>query len=141
MEMDTISNSSDGEDDDDVTMDDTEPKKLESDIYQKYNFNYRPPELPIVASRQKICKTIRTNSVVVLQGSTGCGKTTQVPQFILDDAYKNGEYCNIVVTQPRRIAAMSIATRVASERKWEIGSVVGYQVHIYYWLNLILLFF
>ena len=51
-----------------------------------------------------------------------------MPQFILDNAYRNDEPVNIVVTQPRRIAAISVAMHVASERGWEIGSYVGYQV-------------
>lgn len=49
--------------------------------------------------------------------------------MILDDARNNKKHCNIVVTQPRRIAARSIAERVAAERGWELGSVVGYQVN------------
>lgn len=54
--------------------------------------------------------------------------TFQVPQFILDDAVKNEAGCRIAVTQPRRIAAISVAQRVAAERGWELGSLVGYQV-------------
>ena len=61
-------------------------------------------------------------------GATGSGKTTQVPQYILDYYYQQRKYCNIVVTQPRRIAAESISKRVCDERGWEPGHVVGYQV-------------
>lgn len=61
-------------------------------------------------------------------GATGSGKTTQVPQYILDEYAKNQRYCNIIVTQPRRIAAISIAKRVCQERGWTQGSLVGYQV-------------
>ena len=60
---------------------------------------------------------IRENQVVLISGETGCGKTTQVPQFIMDDAAASGaKQCNIICTQPRRIAALSVAERVASER-------------------------
>ena len=59
---------------------------------------------------------------------TGCGKTTQVPQFILDDATEKRRPCNIVITQPRKIAAKSIAQRVCTKRHWEVGSVCGYQI-------------
>lgn len=49
--------------------------------------------------------------------------------MILDDAFKTKKPCKIVVTQPRRIAAKSIADRVAQERGWDLGSIVGYQVN------------
>lgn len=49
--------------------------------------------------------------------------------MILDEAYANKKHCNIIVTQPRRIAARSIASRISEEREWELGSVVGYQVN------------
>lgn len=68
------------------------------------------------------------NEVLIIEGPTGCGKTTQVPQFILDDCRSKNQLCNIVVTQPRRIAAISVAHRVCEERNWGLGSVCGYQV-------------
>lgn len=97
-------------------------------VYERYPFHYVEPNLPIVAWRQHILQTIDASPVTVLQGSTGCGKSTQLPQFILDQARERGEHCNIVVTQPRRIAARSICMRVCGERKWECGSLVGFQV-------------
>jgi ATP-dependent RNA helicase TDRD9 len=63
-----------------------------------------------------------------VEGFTGCGKTTQVPQFILDNAIEHGHKIRIAVTQPRRIAAISVAQRVCEERGWPVGSLVGYQV-------------
>ena len=66
----------------------------------------------------------------MIQGETGSGKTTQVAQFILDHYAANNRYCNIVVTQPRRIAAISIARRVCAERGWQLGRICGYQVSI-----------
>ena len=73
-------------------------------------------------------ETISNNRVTVIEGETGCGKTTQVPQFILDDCYEKDQYCNIIITQPRRIAAITIAKRVTLERRWPDKSICGYQV-------------
>jgi hypothetical protein len=72
--------------------------------------------LPVFAYREKLLATIGANSVVVVEGETGSGKTTQVPQFVLEQAAAAGEACNVVVSQPRRVSAMSIAERVAQER-------------------------
>lgn len=72
------------------------------------------------------------SQVVVISGETGCGKSTQVPQFILDNWLENfkdgGEHVEIVCTQPRRISAIGVADRVAEERVEKTGQVVGYQV-------------
>ncbi|CAG8442870.1 9273_t:CDS:2 [Ambispora leptoticha] len=86
--------------------------------------------LPITQYAETIIKTMEENPIMVIVGSTGCGKTTQLPQLILEDAIKkkNGARCNIVVTQPRRIAAISVAQRVAVERAEKLGATVGYQV-------------
>lgn len=66
-------------------------------IYQTYNFAYRPKiDLPILSMRNKIVSMIASNSVVVIRGSTGCGKTTQVPQLILDAAFQKKQHCNII---------------------------------------------
>lgn len=72
--------------------------------------------------------TIESNQVTIIHGATGSGKTTQVPQYILDHYANEGRYCNIIVTQPRRIAAISIARRVCHERNWTLGTVCGYKV-------------
>lgn len=66
--------------------------------------------------------------MTVIQGATGSGKTTQVAQYILDYYASINQYCNIIVTQPRRIAAISIARRVCLERGWQLGTICGYQV-------------
>jgi len=77
----------------------------------------------------QVISTIESSQVTVVQGATGSGKTTQVAQYILDHHARLNTYCNIIVTQPRRIAAISIAKRVCQERNWPEGSVCGYQVH------------
>ncbi len=66
---------------------------------------------------------------MIIKGVTGCGKTTQVPQFIFDSYAERKMHCNIVVTQPRRLAAVSVAKRVCQERGCPLGSLVGYQVN------------
>lgn len=92
--------------------------------------------LPIAGLKGDILKLLHDNNVLVVCGETGSGKTTQVPQFILDDMIKSGRggYCNIICTQPRRIAAISVADRVADERcdpsPGSNGSLVGYQVRL-----------
>lgn len=98
-------------------------------IYKTYNFAHRQNEnLSISPKKEEIIAMIETNSVVIIQGPTGCGKTTQVPQFLLDNSCKKRIPCNIIVTQPRRIAAISIAKRVSKEREWQLGTLVGYQI-------------
>ncbi|CAG8542535.1 6158_t:CDS:2 [Paraglomus occultum] len=84
--------------------------------------------LPIDERRDDIINLIRENRVVILSGSTGCGKSTQVPQFILDDCLQRQEHVNIICTQPRRIAATSLADRVSRERGTERHGLVGYHI-------------
>ncbi|EDV94932.1 probable ATP-dependent RNA helicase spindle-E [Drosophila grimshawi] len=122
------------ESDDDDKMELNEAPTVRSDeaFYEKYHFDLnRNRSLPIYAQREQIMKAIKENPVVILKGETGCGKTTQVPQYILDEAFKKREFCNIVVTQPRRIAAISIANRVCQERRWQPGTVCSYQVGLH----------
>lgn len=86
--------------------------------------------LPVASHASSVLAKIATSSVVVVLAATGSGKTTQVPQLILDDWILRGDgaKCNIVCTQPRRIAAISVAERVAKERGESLGESVGYQV-------------
>jgi len=86
-------------------------------------------QLPALAYEKEICDIVRDNQVTLLSGDTGCGKSTQLPQFLLDDL-DMGPTCKVCITQPRRISAMTIAERVASERCEEVGSVVGYNVRL-----------
>eukprot|EP01012_Entosiphon_sulcatum_P018884 TRINITY_DN2368_c0_g1_i3.p1 TRINITY_DN2368_c0_g1~~TRINITY_DN2368_c0_g1_i3.p1 ORF type:complete len:1025 (-),score=154.03 TRINITY_DN2368_c0_g1_i3:723-3797(-) len=82
--------------------------------------------LPVSQMWQEVVAAVRDNNVSVIMGDTGSGKTTQIPQFILDGLLIDGG--NIVVTQPRRISAISVAERVARERGQQVGCEVGYQV-------------
>nr|CAD7262416.1 unnamed protein product [Timema shepardi] len=98
-------------------------------VYERYDFNHTPDKtLPIFPERERILDTIESNMVTVIQGPTGCGKSTQVPQYILDSCASRGAPCNIIITQPRRIAAITVARRVSNERDWPLPSVVGYHV-------------
>ncbi|XP_026760545.2 probable ATP-dependent RNA helicase spindle-E [Galleria mellonella] len=99
-------------------------------VYSKYSFQKKEDNNNLVINeyKQQILDRISGYPVVIIEGPTGCGKTTQVPQWILDDCYQKRKPCKIIVTQPRRIAAISIAKRVAQERGWDVGGLVGYQV-------------
>lgn len=87
-------------------------------------------KLPAASFADEVTSIIGKHNVVIVSGETGCGKTTQVPQFILDDMIRRGHgaNANIVVTQPRRISALGVASRVAKERCESIGSSVGYAI-------------
>ncbi|HEY3853533.1 MAG TPA: ATP-dependent helicase HrpB [Verrucomicrobiae bacterium] len=81
--------------------------------------------LPIWEIHDSIVNTLRTGNRLVLVAPTGSGKTTQVPQMLLDSGLGNGR---IVVLQPRRVAARTVAARVAWERQGKLGAEVGYQI-------------
>lgn len=82
--------------------------------------------------RDEIIKTIQENQVVIIRGEPGCGKSTQVPQYIYDHWFESGEsdYQHIIISEPRRIAATSLAERVANERDEALGETVGYHVRL-----------
>jgi len=82
--------------------------------------------LPAFQMRDRICDTVRANQVTIILGATGCGKTTQVPQFLLEDSV--GSPCRVVATQPRRLSTFAVAERVAAERGVALGETVGYKV-------------
>ena len=89
--------------------------------------------LPIASCKADIISALRQHRVLVVLGETGSGKTTQLPQYLADCPEllrkdKNGTTLPIVVTQPRRVAAISVAQRVAEERGVRLGQEVGYHV-------------
>ncbi|CAC21479.1 ATP-dependent RNA helicase, small-subunit processome Dhx37 [Schizosaccharomyces pombe] len=121
------------EEDVEPTADDIEIKGRKT----TYTIINRPPEiqesrlaLPIVAEEQRIMEQIFANDVVIICGATGSGKTTQLPQFLFEAGFSSPESENpgmIAITQPRRVAAVSIAKRV-SEELTGFSSKVSYQI-------------
>jgi ATP-dependent helicase HrpA len=89
-----------------------------------------PPELPVTQRREDIAAAIRDHQVVIIAGETGSGKTTQIPKICLElGRGRPGPGGGLIGhTQPRRIAARSVAERIASELKTELGDLIGYQV-------------
>ncbi|CAK0832305.1 unnamed protein product [Prorocentrum cordatum] len=90
--------------------------------------NVVKPPLPVLGHRKEVVRSVRENKVTILSGETGSGKSTQVPQFLLEEADLVPEGMRIVVTQPRRIACITLAERVAHERGEAVGQTVGYQI-------------
>ncbi|KAI0259789.1 P-loop containing nucleoside triphosphate hydrolase protein [Gloeopeniophorella convolvens] len=81
--------------------------------------------LPIARGREALVRSIAANDVTIILGETGSGKTTQLPQYLLEDGTYRGQ---IAVTQPRRVAATSLAARVSAEQGKSLGTLVGYSV-------------
>lgn len=85
-----------------------------------------PEDLPVSAHREQLAQAINENRVVIVCGETGSGKTTQLPKICLE--LGRGRRGMIAHTQPRRLAATSVAKRIAEELKTELGDWVGYQI-------------
>lgn len=89
-------------------------------------------KLPAHAAMSEVLACVEANDVTVISGGTGCGKSTQVPQFLLDHmtSTNRGAEAFLICTQPRRIAAVGVAERVADERDEKVGGTVGYSIHL-----------
>lgn len=97
-----------------------------SDFSKKLTLKEQRQYLPAFAVREELLKVIRDNQVIIVIGETGSGKTTQLTQFLHEDGYsKRGM---IGCTQPRRVAAMSVAKRVSEEMEVPLGDEVGYAI-------------
>ncbi|CAJ1070962.1 '-5' RNA helicase YTHDC2 isoform X2 [Xyrichtys novacula] len=86
--------------------------------------------LPVHERQEEILQLIRDNRVLLVLGETGSGKTTQIPQFVLDECSRTKKPCRIFCTQPRRLAAIAVADRVAAERGERVGKTVGYHIRL-----------
>ena len=86
-------------------------------------FEY-PKELPVSAAKDQIAQAVRTSQVVIVSGQTGSGKTTQLPKILLELG-RGSHGHQIVHTQPRRLAARTVAERIASEMGVRLGDEIG----------------
>lgn len=83
--------------------------------------------LPLSESKFLVLDALRSNQILICVSETGSGKTTQIPQFCLDNGFL-GDRGMMAITQPRRVAAISVAQRVSEERRGRLGDEVGYSV-------------
>ncbi|CAJ0941256.1 unnamed protein product, partial [Mesorhabditis belari] len=97
-----------------------------SDFAMEKTIKEQREYLPVFACRQKMMSVVRENNVVIIVGETGSGKTTQLSQYLYEEGY--AETGIIGCTQPRRVAAMSVAKRVSDEMGVELGQEVGYAI-------------
>jgi pre-mRNA-splicing factor ATP-dependent RNA helicase DHX38/PRP16 len=100
--------------------------KGQSDFSRSKSLREQREYLPAFAVREDLLRVIRDNQVVIVVGQTGSGKTTQLTQFLYEDGY--GKSGLIGCTQPRRVAAMSVAKRVSEEMEVKLGALVGYSI-------------
>ncbi|XP_046399834.1 3'-5' RNA helicase YTHDC2-like isoform X2 [Ischnura elegans] len=91
--------------------------------------NFRK-SLPVWHLKGEIMYNINNNQVIIISGETGSGKTTQVPQYIMEHCNQTARPCRIICTQPRRLSAITVSERVSAERDERIGQSVGYQVRL-----------
>ncbi|XP_034251068.1 pre-mRNA-splicing factor ATP-dependent RNA helicase PRP16 [Thrips palmi] len=97
-----------------------------SEFAKKKSILQQRQYLPVFAVRQELLNVIRENNVVIIVGETGSGKTTQLTQYLHEEGYS--KYGMIGCTQPRRVAAMSVAKRVSDEMGTGLGQEVGYAI-------------
>jgi len=110
----------------------SKPRNNKRPTGRKTKIRHRPsnitfdPDLPITRKKDEIITAIRKNNVVIISGETGSGKTTQIPKFCLEAGRGTNGW--IGCTQPRRIAAITVARRIAEELNENIGFSVGYKI-------------
>lgn len=86
--------------------------------------------LPVRLQQAQIIEAINENRILIIAGPQGCGKSTQLPQVLLEDCFARSQRCRAICTQPRRLAAHANADRVANERGETVGQSIGYQIRL-----------
>ncbi|OQS02499.1 pre-mRNA-splicing factor ATP-dependent RNA helicase [Thraustotheca clavata] len=109
-----------------VTTEDIKSARKRAEENQHLSMLESRKQLPIYAYREVLLQAVRDHQVIIMVGETGSGKTTQVPQYLHEVGYS--EMGMIGCTQPRRVAAMSVAARVAHEMNTKLGNEVGYSI-------------
>lgn len=109
-----------------LEMEEKTPVLSQAEV-QKESIQEVRRSLPVFPYREDLLSAIREHQILVIEGETGSGKTTQIPQYLMEDGYNNGGM-KIGCTQPRRVAAMSVASRVAQEVGVKLGNEVGYSI-------------
>lgn len=112
---------------------DTKRLEKESRDKERKQIQETRKRLPVFERREELLLAIAENQIIIVQGETGCGKTTQIPQYLHEEGYtktemKHGETKIVGCTQPRRVAAMSVAARVSQEIGSKLGHMVGYSI-------------
>ncbi|KAM6967689.1 pre-mRNA-splicing factor ATP-dependent RNA helicase DHX16 [Aplochiton taeniatus] len=103
-----------------------EPARSQAEV-ERLSLQEVRRSLPVFPYREDLLAAIKEHQILVIEGETGSGKTTQIPQYLMEDGYNQGGL-KIGCTQPRRVAAMSVAARVAQEVGAKLGNEVGYSI-------------
>lgn len=103
-----------------------EPELTEAQL-KKMTIEETQKSLPVYPFKQDLIDAIRGHQVLIIEGETGSGKTTQIPQYLHQAGFTKNDM-KIGCTQPRRVAAMSVAARVAEEMGYKLGNEVGYSI-------------
>ena len=105
-----------------------EEKEMTEKEKKKMTLKEVKESLPVFPFRESLLEAIKEHQILIIEGETGSGKTTQIPQYLYEAGYtENGEK-KIGCTQPRRVAAMSVSARVAEEMGVKLGNEVGYSI-------------
>ncbi|RLN05768.1 hypothetical protein BBI17_009655, partial [Phytophthora kernoviae] len=109
-----------------VSEEDVKEAKMKMERAKNVSIQEGRKQLPVYPYRESLLEAIRNYPVIIIEGETGSGKTTQIPQYLHEVGYS--ELGKIGCTQPRRVAAMSVAARVAQEMDVKLGNEVGYSI-------------